>query len=496
MDTSKKPSVASERTSTGVHGLDVVLGGGLFRNAIYMIAGRPGAGKTILSNQIAFQHVKEGGRVVYATLLAETHGRLISQLRGLSFFDEEVIGKDLKYLNALDAITEGGLPGLLDVVRRIVRDNHATLLVLDGMVTAETLAKSDHEYKRFISELQTWVTVVGCTVVFVTSSGLGAEISPEHTMVDGIIDLSSERIDMRSMRYLTVVKLRGAAFLEGRHSYLITGDGVAVYPRTEARFVDVAADAGDTPSDRRLATGIPRFDAALGGGIVAQSTTLLLGSSGAGKSIMGLQFLAEGARRGEKCLHFGCFEPPGTIVAKADRLGLDFSGLTKKGDLFLYWFRPAEILIDALIIDLLEIVRAKKIERLLIDGFVGFRSTHPPDRVSAVFSALSIRLVANGVTTLITDETRELFVREVEVPTANVSAIFHNIVFLRHVEAGAELLRLVSVMKTRDSAPDRRLWRYEIGDGGVELLEPFAPADHRLITGGGAGPKPPRRKGG
>jgi circadian clock protein KaiC len=315
-------------------------------------------------------------------------------------------------------------------------------------------------------------------------------------MVDGIVDLSSERIDMRSMRYLTIVKLRGAPFLEGRHSYVITSEGVVVYPRTEARFVDIEIDLGKTPSQQRLATGIPRFDATLGGGIVAQSTTLLLGSSGAGKSIMGLQFLAEGARRGEKCLHFGCYEPPATVIAKADRLGLDFSGQTKNGNVFIHWFRPAEVLIDALVIDLLEIIREKKIERLFIDGFVGFRSTHPPDRVSAVFSALTARLIASGVTTLITDETRELFVREVEVPTGNVSAIFHNIVFLRQVEVGAELLRLISVMKTRDSAPDRRLWHYEIGDGGVELLEPFTSADNRLMTGGGNNPKPARGKDG
>ena len=483
MDTTRKPDVTNERTSTGVEGLDVVVGGGLFKNAIYMISGRPGAGKTILSNQIAFQHVRDGGRVVYATLLAEAHGRLISQLRGLSFFDEKAIGKELKYLNALEAMAEGGLHGLLELLRRMVRDNRATLLVLDGMVTAETLAKSTDEYKRFISELQTWVTIVGCTVIFLTSSGLGGAVSPEHTMVDGILELSSERFDMRTIRYLSVVKLRGTAFLEGRHSYTITSDGVVVYPRTEARVY--LPEEGRSPSSARLPSGVRNFDAALGGGIVAQSTTLLIGSSGAGKTIMGLQFLAEGARRGEKCLHFGCYETPALVVAKADRLGLDFSGLTEKRDLFITWFRPAEVLIDALVSELLAIVREKKIERLFIDGFVGFRSTHPPDRVSAVFSAVSDRLIAHGVTTLISDETRELFVREVEVPTANVSAIFHNIVFLRQVEVGAELLRLVSVMKTRDSAPDRRLWRYEVGDGGVELLEPFTAADNRLMIGGG-----------
>ena len=472
-----------ERAPTGVHGLDVILGGGLFKNAIYMISGRPGAGKTILSNQIAFTHVRAGGRAVYATLLAETHGRLIAQLRALSFFDETRIGKDLHYLSALDSINEGGLKSLLELLRRMVRDHHATLLVIDGMVTAETLAKSAEEYKRFISELQTWVTVVGCTVVFVTSSGLGTTVAPEHTMVDGIIELSSERFEMRNMRYLSVTKLRGTAFLEGQHSYRITGDGLAVYPRVEARL----PLGSEAPSSRRVTTGVEKLDAALGGGIVAQSTTLLLGSSGSGKTVMGLQFLAEGGRRGEKCLHFGFYEPPMSIIGKADRLGFDFSGLIEKGNLVVKWFRPAEILIDALVETLFAIVREQKIQRLFIDGFVGFRSTHPSDRVASVFSAVNDQLVAGGVTTLISDETRELFIREVEVPTANVSAIFHNILFLRQVEVDAELMRLVSVMKTRDGAADRRLWRYEIGDRGIALLAPFAAAGKRLMTGGDGG---------
>jgi circadian clock protein KaiC len=478
------------RVPTGVAGLDVILGGGLFRHAIYIVSGRPGAGKTILSNQVAFTHVRNGGRVVYATLLAETHGRLLMQLRGLSFFDEKVVGKELKYLSALEAITERGLPGLLDLVRSMVRDHRATLLVLDGMITAETLAKSEDEYKRFISALQTWVGAVGCTVLFLTSSGAESSggragevigrIAPEHTMVDGIIELRAERVLMRNMRYLAVTKLRGGAFLEGEHSYLITGNGLAVFPRMEAQL----PSERQSPSSERLSTGIPGLDEPLGGGIVSRSTTLFLGSSGSGKTVMGLQYLAEGARNGEKSLLFGFYEPPWSVIAKADRLGLDFTGLVKSGNLLLEWFRPAELLIDGVVDTLLTTVRKQKVTRLFIDGFVGFRQTHPPERISPVFSAVSDQLQAHDVTTIISDETRELFVREVEVPTANVSAIFHNIIFLRQVELDAELVRLLSVMKTRDSAADRRLWRYEITDDGASLLAPFGSEEKRLMLGG------------
>jgi circadian clock protein KaiC len=327
-------------------------------------------------------------------------------------------------------------------------------------------------------------------VLFLTSSGgesagwrageVSSRISPEHTMVDGIIELRSERVRMRNLRYLAVTKLRGGAFLEGEHSYLVTGRGLEVYPRMEAQL---PTDGGPPPRNR-LGTGVPGLDEPLGGGIVAQSTTLFLGSSGAGKTVMGLQFLAEGARNGEKSLLFGFYEPPKSVIGKADRLGLDFSGLVESGNLFIKWFRPAELIIDAVVDALLTIVREQKIARLFIDGFVGFRQTHPPERISAVFSAVTDALVSYGVTTVISDETRELFVREVEVPTANVSAIFHNIVFLRQVEVEAELVRLVSVMKTRDSAPDRRLWRYEIGDRGAELIAPFGGEQTSLMLGG------------
>lgn len=470
----------SERISTGVFGLDTALNGGLFKNGIYIVSGRPGAGKTILANQLAFSHVQRGGRVVYATLLAETHARLISQLRVMSFFDEKAIGKALIYLNALEAVTEHGLTGLLELVRRMVRDQKASLLVLDGMVTAATLAASEQEYKRFISELQVWVAVVGCTVLFLTSAGIGPDISPEHTMVDGIIELTNERVRMRNLRFLSVTKLRGSGFIEGLHFYRIGANGLEVYPRMEAQI-----EIDDVPpSSRRVPSGVPGLDAVLGGGFMADSTTLLLGSSGAGKTVSGLQFLADGARRGEKCLHFGFYEPPQAVIGKAERLGFGFEKLIASGNLFVKWYRPAELFIDVVVDALLGIVREKKVTRLFIDGFVGFRSTHPAERIHTVFSAVTDALIREGVTTLITDETRELFIREVEVPTANVSAIFHNIVFMRQVEIDAELVRLLSVMKTRDSGADRRLWQYEIGDNGLRLVAPFDSAQGRLMTGG------------
>jgi len=58
---------------SGIPGLDEVLDGGFVEGASYIIQGRPGAGKTIFCNQIAFAQLNAGRRVLYVTLLAETH---------------------------------------------------------------------------------------------------------------------------------------------------------------------------------------------------------------------------------------------------------------------------------------------------------------------------------------------------------------------------------------------------------------------------------------
>ena len=72
-----------ERVPTGIPGFDTILQGGFFRGGVYMVLGRPGAGKTILGNQICFGHVAKGGRAIFLTLLTESHGRLIAQMSTL-----------------------------------------------------------------------------------------------------------------------------------------------------------------------------------------------------------------------------------------------------------------------------------------------------------------------------------------------------------------------------------------------------------------------------
>jgi circadian clock protein KaiC len=458
------PSLPS-RIPTGIPGLDRLLGGGLHRGGIYVVSGHPGAGKTTFGNQVSFRFAADAGRASYVTLLSETHARMLFQVQGMSFYQAAAVGSSLLYLDGFTAISSDGLDGLLKMVRQTVRDQRAGLLVLDGMVTAGCLARTGIDHKRFINELQTWVGVVGCTVLFLTSLG-GEDINqPEYSMVDGIFELRSVRQGMRCERQLTVTKFRGSAFTEGAHSYSISSDGIAVYPRLETW----PRPAGRTLSAERASTGDPGFDAALGGGLLGQTSTLLLGPTGAGKTTAGLQFLGAGLQRGEKVVHCGFVEPREDLLRRGDGLGLAFGAAAQKGTLGLMMCAAGECSPDRLGTELYDLVQRRGARRVFIDGAFGFAAS---DRLPGFLHALTLQLGAAGATTLVCDDSRELLAADGEVLLPGLARFADNVVMLQDLSTGMESDRLLTVLKTRQGPHHAQAHQYRLDGDGFRVQRP------------------------
>jgi circadian clock protein KaiC len=90
---------AIERVPSGIPGLDTVLCGGFPKAGIHILQGWPGAGKTILGNQICYQQAAVGGRALYVTLLAESHARMLLHLGTLRFFEVSRLPEQITYIN-------------------------------------------------------------------------------------------------------------------------------------------------------------------------------------------------------------------------------------------------------------------------------------------------------------------------------------------------------------------------------------------------------------
>ncbi|WP_225414597.1 ATPase domain-containing protein [Stigmatella hybrida] len=495
-DSSPRPA---ERIPTGIPGLDTVLSGGFRKGRTYMVMGLPGAGKTILANQVCFHHAQQGGRVLYVTLLAESHTELVSNLHSLSFFDASRLPEAISYLSAFNELEQTGLEGLSTLLRKEIRHQNISLLVLDGLVAAEDLAPSPQALKKFIHGLQVVTSLVGCTTLVLTTGG-GRGLQAEHTMVDGLLILKQRTVGARTLRELLVRKFRGSAHLLGRHSFEITSRGLEVFPRLET-VAEVNAPS-ENAGDARCGFGITGLDTMLAGGLPMGSTTILLGPPGSGKTLLGLNFLAEGARKGDRSHYFAFYDAPRRMLNQAASVGLELEPLMAQGLIDVKFQAPTELLLDKLGTQMLEAIRTQGARRIFLDGYDALnRASVRKARVARFLAALVNECRVRGVTLLFTVETASAFGPEVKFPMQGISMVAENILFLRTVELRSELRRFISILKERNSSYDGSLRELLIRPQGLSVGAAFSDAQ-MLLTGlarsppGGPSRKsPPGRKG-
>jgi len=457
----------TSRLTSGVDGLDQILDGGFIEGASYIILGQPGAGKTILSNQIAFNHVAQGGRVLYVTLLSESHEHLFQALDSMRFFDRSRLGREIIYVSVFQTLRDQGLGELVKLLRKETKRHQATLLVFDGLLNARDRAATDFDVKSFVAEVQGQAAFVGCTVLFLTSSS-SSEVSPEHTMVDGVIELTDSIAGLRSIRQLQVRKSRGSRALDGLHKFEITTGGIITYPRLESLPPSRGADV----AGQKLSTGLGPLDEILGGGLAAGSVTLIGGPTGSGKTSLGLHFLSRSGPA-EPGLHFGFFEAPGQLRQKAAALGIGLPA--DDGGLTIERTPLAENLVDKLAHRLISQVRALGARRLFLDGLGGFeRASVHPARLPEFFATLMDRLRAEGVTTVATWEMRDLLGGQVRLPYNDISATLDNLILLRQVEEDHALVRSISIQKVRSSGFDPAARALKISDRGLIIGDPLS----------------------
>jgi circadian clock protein KaiC len=461
------------RIPTHVPGLDEVTGGGFLQAGVYILQGVPGAGKTILANQIVHRHAAKGGHVVYVTLLAESHARLMQHMGSFTFFDEAAVPQQVYYVSAFNALRTSGLQGVVDLLRSEMRSRRAGIVVLDGLVMAESAAASDQDLKLFISDIQAHSTLTGCTTLLLASEDADRPVSAEHTMVDGILLLRERAFGPRRERNIEVVKFRGSSTLRGNHAFQIGPDGITVYPRLEAAH---RQPAGDAVLPIGVGSGIAGLDALFDiGGYAQGGVTAVSGPSGSGKTTLALHFASRASAQ-DKAIFLGFYESPELLVRMGDLMGLSLRGLVDAGHLVFLGKPYGENLLDAIAAELLAAVRRTQATRVVIDGLGGLAAaTSYGERSGAFVAALCDELRRLGVTTLVTVEEGDATgSRPIEVAT--MSAMADALLQLK-VRVGEAVRRFLAIRKVRVSRCDLRIRELLLTDAGLEVGAPAGSAE-------------------
>jgi circadian clock protein KaiC len=485
---------------TGVAGLDRLLRGGLRRGGLYVVRGGPGSGKSVLAHQMSARHIREdGGRVLYLTALVESHQALLAQARTFGFFDPGVVTSGFYYASLFPALERGGLAELGDEVRRLVREREPTLLIIDGVHALKRAASSPLDFQRWVHGLETQAAVGGVTTLVLVHPEEDAT-DPTATIADGLIDMSTVYIRNRSAKQLMVLKLRGVPHITGWHGYIIGPTGVRVYPRLEALIAAEGVPA-ELPPPRVLTFGsyAKGMDELLGGGLSSASITLMPGTAGSGKTNLCLGFLAGGVDRkgkGEPGMFVGFHETPDRLLLKADALGLPIRKAVEAGTIHLEWQPPTELLGDAMVERILELVDRHKVERLVLDTLDDVRrATIPPERELELFVAMVTALRTRGVTTIITQDLPRLIGGSFDLPHGGeISPVVDHILHTRYAEFDGKLRRLIVALKLRDRAPDSTIREILFSDHGIRIGDGFP--DYDGILSGLPSSRGSRRGGG
>jgi circadian clock protein KaiC len=207
---------------------------------------------------------------------------------------------------------------------------------------------------------------------------------------------------------------------------------------------------------RRVEVGIPGFDALAHGGLPQGRDTLLAGSTGSGKTVFGLQFLASGARElGEPGVLVTFAERPEDLIANTESFGWDLGGLVSDGRLAIVDATPAD---DAVVSGRFDLgglsariasaLREGNGKRLFLDPIDALlEQFSDPVEVRRAFQAMVRELRPLGVTTVIAAERPSEDGRMARF--AAEEFVVDNVVILRNAREGEQRRRTLEVLKLR-----------------------------------------------
>jgi len=283
-----------ERLSTGSAAFDRILGGGLPVRSLTMIAGEPGAGKTLFALQMLFHLGRQGKKGLYFTTLSEPSLKLIQYMQQFSFFDEGAVGKGLTFVDLGSVVRGRNADDALKAINERVEREEPAIVIIDSFKAMRDILGDAPSIRTFVYDLAVHMAGWGAASLFV-GEYTSEEIAQyaEFAIADGILRFGTQREELTAVRVVDVLKLRGADCITGRHFFEIGPDGLAFFPRVRSPVTNDHASIGSFAE--RAATGIVGLDDMLGGGLPRSSSTVIQGATGTGKTLLGLHFLLEGA---------------------------------------------------------------------------------------------------------------------------------------------------------------------------------------------------------
>lgn len=481
----------SARLETGVRNLDDLFYGGVPKGSAIVVAGPPGSGKTILTQQICFANASAEEPVLYFGTLSEPTAKILRYLRHFDFFDAAKLDDgSVQFVDLGSALRESGLEAATKLILEHVKRTRPAIVVIDSFRVFGELAGSQEAVRRLSHELVVQLMAWETTIFLLGEFGReDIATNPLFSIVDGLLLLTQREESNEQQRFLQLIKLRGTEHSRDEHSFVITRAGIEVFA---PRVTIPRKDRG--PGTDRLKTGISKLDDLLGKGIPRGSSLLIAGVAGTGKTALLLEFLYRGAQRGEKGVVFSFEETEERLRAAAAGLGWDLESEIERGMIEIVFIPQPSIMVEAHLLMMQERVKAMQAKRVAIDSVSVFLHKIRDAQLARekTFQLASIVQNAQAV---------GFFATDIPYGANQISrfgveeTVVDGVMLLSLTQEGLERQRYLEIYKLRNTAHAKGRHNMEIGEGGITVFPRYAAegddrdppppleSSHRLGTG-------------
>lgn len=459
----------------GVPGLDAVLDGGLPARRLYLIQGDPGVGKTTLAMQFLLEGARRGESCLYVSLsetkdeidvVAGSHGWDLGRIHlyELSTIEEQIRGdSESTFFHPSEIELNRTIGALIAEVERV----KPVRVVFDSLSEMRMLADTALRYRRQILQLKQFFAGRNCTVLLLDDRTSGTHDLQVESIAHGVLSLTIESPEYGvARRHLTVLKIRGSQFREGRHDLILRRGGLTVFPRL------VAGEHHRDFAREDFSSGIRELDALLGGGLGRGTSSMFMGPPGTGKSTLALRFAVAAAERKERSLLFVFDETIGTLRNRAAQLGLAVEGHEREGLIRIEQIDPAEISPGELVHRIRHAVADDETRLVVIDSINGYLNAMPAERyLTLQLHELLAYLNQQGVITIMVLAQQGLV--GMMQSTVDLTYLADTVVLSRFYEARGEVKQALSIIKKRSGNHERTIRQMCIDRDGISLGEPL-----------------------
>jgi len=467
---------------TGIEGLDNILLGGIPRTNLIVVQGATGTGKTLFGTEFIYRGIKEFDEPGMIVVFETSAQKLIRDAAAMGWDLEPLQAqKKLQIVFTSPDVLEQEMRSPDSLLLETAAEIGAQRIFIDGIGLLNQpsgspgLTQRSGSWRELLQHFIEALNREKLTAVLSHETGTAGNVvstlEAADFLADTVIELCRETRGGRVHRSIEIVKSRGQDYDAGEHTLRIqSGAGLQVFRRVQAPLRRDIAQPSSTA--RRSVIGVDALDDLIGGGIFDGSTTMVIGVSGVGKTVLGTQLLREGVlRQNQTGMLVSLDEHPAQILRNAGTLGLDLQAQVDSGEIHILFESPQELEIDAHFARIVSLVEKYNIQRLLIDGMTSYSTALGNlalyrDFFHAIVAFSKSRLMS----TFFNYENPEFLGVSTFMPDFPVGSIVDNIVLLSLVELNSSLHRCITVIKARGSAHQFDSREYEIREGGIHLL--------------------------